>query len=163
MTILQRDDWDRYVLLKENDMNKQMIQIEEELYKSVYLSECLFDKDVYDKLEHMPIDDYFHSSNDKFDLIVALEVTGYLDSLSELFEGVKTHLHSDGQFIFSIEYPLDKNETQLSINGRYLYSIEFTKQALEKAGLTVAETKEINLRREGNDYAKGAVLIATPS
>ena len=34
MTILQRDDWDRYVLLKENDMNKQMIQIEEELYNS---------------------------------------------------------------------------------------------------------------------------------
>ena len=53
MTILQRDDWDRYVLLKENDMNKQMIQIEEELYKSVYLSECLFDKDVYDKLENI--------------------------------------------------------------------------------------------------------------
>ena len=53
MTILQRDDQDRYVLLKENDMNKQMIQIEEELYKSVYLSECLFDKDVYDKLENI--------------------------------------------------------------------------------------------------------------
>ena len=30
-----------------------MIQIEEELYKSVYLSECLFDKDVYDKLENI--------------------------------------------------------------------------------------------------------------
>ncbi|MBR5130260.1 MAG: tetratricopeptide repeat protein [Alphaproteobacteria bacterium] len=117
---------------------------------------------VYDKLEHMPIDDYFQSSNDKFDLIMALEVTGYLDNLSELFEGAKTHLHSDGQFIFSIEYPLDKNETELSVNGRYLYSMEFTKQALEKAGLTVAEVKEINLRREGNDYAKGAVLIATP-
>ena len=118
--------------------------------------------DVYDKLEHIPIDDYFQSSNDKFDLIVALEVTGYLDNLSELFDGVKTHIHSDGQFILSIEYPLDKNETQLSVNGRYLYSMEFTKQALEKEGLTVVEVKEINLRREGNDYAKGAVLIATP-
>ena len=50
---VNNDDWDRYVLLKENDMNKQMIQIEEELYKSVYLSECLFDKDVYDKLENI--------------------------------------------------------------------------------------------------------------
>ena len=117
---------------------------------------------VYNKLEHISIDDYFQSFNDKFDLIVALEVTGYLDGLSELFEGAKTHLHSDGQFIFSIEYPLDKNETKLSINGRYLYSTEFVKQALEKSGLSIIETKEINLRREGNDYAKGAVLIATP-
>ena len=117
---------------------------------------------VYNKLEHVSIDDYFQSSNDKFDLIVALEVTGYLDNLSELFDDVKSHLSLNGQFVFSIEYPLDKNDMQLSINGRYLYSMEFVKQALEKAGLTVTETKEINLRREENDYAKGAVLIATP-
>lgn len=50
MTIMQRDDWDRHVLLNENDMNKQMIMIEEELYKSVYLSECLFDEAIYNKL-----------------------------------------------------------------------------------------------------------------
>ena len=117
---------------------------------------------VYDKLEHISIDDYFQSSNDKFDLIVALEVSGYLDDLSELFEDVKSHLTRDGQFIVSIEYPLDKNETELSINGRYLYGMEFVKQALEKSGLSIIETKEINLRREGNDYAKGAVLIAAP-
>ena len=52
ITIIQRDNWDRYILLNENenDINKQMIFIEEELYKSVYLSECLFDKAVYKKL-----------------------------------------------------------------------------------------------------------------
>ena len=50
MTILQRDEWDRYILLNENDMNKQMLVIEEELYKSVYLSECLFDEVVFNKL-----------------------------------------------------------------------------------------------------------------
>ena len=50
ITIIQRDNWDRYILLNENDINKQMIFIEEELYKSVYLSECLFDKAVNEKL-----------------------------------------------------------------------------------------------------------------
>lgn len=50
ITILQRDDWDRHVLLNENDINKQIVLIEDELYKSVYLSECLFDSDVFNKM-----------------------------------------------------------------------------------------------------------------
>lgn len=36
ITIIQRDNWDRYILLNENDINRQMIVVEEELYKSVY-------------------------------------------------------------------------------------------------------------------------------
>ncbi len=49
-TIIKRDNWDRYILFNENDINKQMILIEENLYKSVQLSVCLFDNDLYLKL-----------------------------------------------------------------------------------------------------------------
>ncbi len=105
---------------------------------------------------------YFNASKDTFDLIAALELTGYLDNLSDLFQGVKSHLTPDGLFIFSVEYPTDNKDTELSVSGRYLYSLDFAKQALTNAGLTPTEVKEINLRREGSDYAKGAVLIATP-
>ena len=117
---------------------------------------------VYDKLICSSVSEYLKSSKDTFDLIVALELTGYLDNLSDLLQGVKSHLVPDGMFIFSIEYPTDKNDTELSTNGRYLYSLEFTQSALEKAGFKTVEIKEINLRREGSGYAKGAVLVATP-
>ena len=117
---------------------------------------------VYDKLECTSISNYFRNTQETFDLIVALEVTGYLDDLSELFQGVKSHLNKDGCFVFSIEYPVDKKDTELSLSGRYLYSQEFVKQTLEQSGLIMTEIKEINLRREGADYAKGAVLIAAP-
>lgn len=50
LTIIKRDNWDRYLLFKGNDVNKQIIQIEENLYKSVQLSICLFDKDLHLKL-----------------------------------------------------------------------------------------------------------------
>ena len=50
ITLIKRDNWDRYILFKENDINKQMILIEENLYKSVQLSVCLFDNDLHSKL-----------------------------------------------------------------------------------------------------------------
>ena len=50
ITIIKRDNWDRYLLIKENDISKQMLQIEENLFRSVQLSFCLFDKDLCCKL-----------------------------------------------------------------------------------------------------------------
>lgn len=50
ITLIRRDNWDRYILFNENDINKQMIIIEENLYKSVQLSVCLFDNDLHLKL-----------------------------------------------------------------------------------------------------------------
>ena len=50
ITLIKRDNWDRYILFKENDINKQMILTEENLYKSVQLSVCLFDNDLHSKL-----------------------------------------------------------------------------------------------------------------
>lgn len=50
ITIIKRDNWDRYLLFKNNDIDKQIIEIEENFYKAVQLSACLFDKDLYLKL-----------------------------------------------------------------------------------------------------------------
>lgn len=50
ITIIKRDNWDRYLLFKDNDINKQIIEIEENLYKSVQLATCLFDKAMQNKL-----------------------------------------------------------------------------------------------------------------
>lgn len=50
ITIIKRDNWDRHLLFKENDISKQMLQIEENLFRSVQLSFCLFDKDLCCKL-----------------------------------------------------------------------------------------------------------------
>lgn len=50
ITIIKRDNWDRYILFIDNDISKQMIQIEENLYKSVHLAICVFDKDLHTKL-----------------------------------------------------------------------------------------------------------------
>lgn len=49
ITIFKRDNWERYILFYENDISKQLIKIEENLYQAVQLSVCLFDKELYEK------------------------------------------------------------------------------------------------------------------
>lgn len=51
ITIIKRDNWDRYILFNGNDINQQFFLFEEELYKSANLSLFLFDNDVYLKLK----------------------------------------------------------------------------------------------------------------
>lgn len=46
ITLIKRDNWDRYILYKGNDVNQQFILTEEELYKAVFLSNCLFNKNI---------------------------------------------------------------------------------------------------------------------
>lgn len=51
VTIIKRNNWDRYILFNKNDINEQMFKIEDNLYNSTQLSMCLFDKDIYSKLQ----------------------------------------------------------------------------------------------------------------
>ena len=49
ITIINRDNWDRCILFNKIDINEQMLLVEENLYKSVQLSVCLFDNDLNSK------------------------------------------------------------------------------------------------------------------
>ncbi len=62
ITLIKRDNWDRYILYKGNDVNQQFILTEEELYKAVFLSNCLFNKNIISKLIKI---------NNEFDKIAA--------------------------------------------------------------------------------------------
>lgn len=62
ITLIKRDNWDRYILYKGNDVNQQFILTEEELYKAIFLSNCLFNKNIISKLIKI---------NNEFDKIAA--------------------------------------------------------------------------------------------
>lgn len=115
----------------------------------------------YDKLICASVTDYLENTKSSFDLIVMLELTGYLDDLSPVLNGIKSHLNQKGMFIFSVEYPSNNMASGLSSNGRYVYSKSDVITMLEKANLTLIDIKEINLRREDDGYAKGALVTGT--
>ena len=51
ITVIRRDNWDRCILFnEETNVSKQILEIEENLYRSYQLSPCLFNKELVDKL-----------------------------------------------------------------------------------------------------------------
>lgn len=114
----------------------------------------------YQKLVHSSIGAFFDTTKKKYDLIMALEVSGYLDTLPLFFESVRTHLTADGVFIFSAENTEADKDQELSLNGRYLYAPVYIEKMLHAAGLVQKEVIETDLRKEGTGYAKGFVIKA---
>ena len=54
ITIIRRNNWDRYILFnEETNVSKQILEIEENLYCSVQLSPCLFNRELVDKLTNI--------------------------------------------------------------------------------------------------------------
>lgn len=117
---------------------------------------------VYNEVFCSSVANYFLSEKRQFDLIVMLELSGYLEDLFSVFEEIKSHLSQQGLFVFSVEYPKDKANSGLAPIGRYVYTKEDVLLALDKASLKVVDIKEIDLRRELDGYAKGALITATP-
>lgn len=130
----------------------------------VDISKKMLDKasniNIYDKLVHQSIQDYLNKTKQKFDLIVALDVTGYLDTLVDLFQGVQAHLTKNGVFLFSVETPVTDKAYELALNGRYVYAQDYVQKELHKNGLSIVDIKEIDLRREGDSFAKGIIVLA---
>lgn len=114
---------------------------------------------LYKKLINESIDVFLKSNKQKFELIVVIEAFVYLDNPLEIFKGVKNHLARNSQFVFTIELS-DKNR-ELSPFGRYLYSFEYIEKQLIKAGLKLVYHETFDLRKEGNGFAKGEIIMAT--
>jgi predicted TPR repeat methyltransferase len=112
----------------------------------------------YDKLINTDILTFLTKNKEKFDLISAIEVIGYMPDIVSLFKEVQLSLNKNGQFLFSVETNSEKPE--LSLNGRYLYPIEYIEAKLKDTGFIIIEQKQINLRREKQDYAQGYIILA---
>ena len=99
MTIIRRNNWDRCLLFnEETNINKQMLEIEENLYRSVQLSSCLFNTEFVNKL------------------------TDVNDAFCKVAESYKTLL------ISNLEYNLSEEEKQKFIEAYKLFLLSTQEQ-----------------------------------
>ena len=115
----------------------------------------------YETLKNTDISDYLSQRKENFDLIMAIDIMGYISKVDSLFRQVKDHLKKKGLFAFSAETTAG-SEPILAPHGRYLYPLAFLEKQLKQAGLSVIQKKEADLRKEGKSYARGVVILATP-
>lgn len=116
------------------DLSEHMLKIAET--KKLY--HCLTAQDVVE---------YLIQSSDSFDIIVALDVLGYLGKLEDLFVNVYRRLNMNGCFIFSVEksdvYPYQLNPTM-----RFSHHTEYIKKCLTSLNFIVAYQQSVVARQQ---------------
>ncbi len=113
----------------------------------------------YDALVEGEISAFLQSDTNTYDLIVAVELLGYLPDIQSFFSLVSNRLNKGGVFAFSVE-TTDKQHAVLSESGRYLYPLSLVENCLAEAGLSMSDNRSVDLRREGQGFAKGQLIVA---
>ena len=124
ITIIKRDNWDRYLLFNENDINKQMILIEESLYKSVQLSACLFDNNLHTKL--VAVNNAFCNVTIAYKNMITASLENINDSnkAQEYKSILNSHIFSN-KGLNSKDY---ENELKEKFPNVYINLMEFSKE-----------------------------------
>ena len=129
------------------DVSKNMISEAEKL-------------DIYDKLLVGDIVEELSLMEDKFDLLIALDVLIYVGDVKSIFQAVRKRCEINSLFVFSVEIQ-DSNGYSLLKSSRYAHSDKYIKdQAAELFKLV--DSKDVRLRKEGNNWINGKVFVFQP-
>lgn len=136
ITLIKRNNWDRYILFNGNDINQQFLLVEEELYKSANLSLFLFDNDIYLKLKDI---------NNSFDKVAKAYKNMCIANVQSIQSDGQTseYILLFQQFLSSrqngsVEY---ENELKDKFPKEYIAIMEFSKEC--ETYLSVVEESKI--------------------
>ncbi|MDA9800896.1 tetratricopeptide repeat protein [Candidatus Pseudothioglobus singularis] len=116
--------------------------------------------DIYDSLIIGDIIEKLNISQDKFDLLVALDVLIYIGDVQSTFKAVHGACKPDSLFVFSIEIQ-DENSYSLLKSSRYAHSDEYILDQIN--GLfDLVNSQNVRLRKEGENWIEGKVYIFRP-
>ena len=144
VTIIKRNNWDRYLLFNGNDVFKQMIEIEENLYKSVQLSICLFNQDLYVKL--CAVNDAFCKVAKSFKNMLVTNI----DSLSSEGE-VKSFLKQISSQIISQE-GLNTKEYEDNLKDKFPKIYINVKAFADECNAYISFVEECGIKKEFGKY-----------
>ncbi|WP_434629287.1 tetratricopeptide repeat protein [Chromobacterium sp. CV08] len=118
-------------------------------------------KAVYDGIVQSELHDFLAADERRYQLIACVDTLIYLGSLDGLFALLAPRLAPDGALLLSVERLAgDDGDYRLHHSGRYRHGRRYLAEALGKAGLDVAEWREIILREEGGCPVEGWFVCA---
>jgi predicted TPR repeat methyltransferase len=115
-------------------------------------------KDCYDELVAADVVDYVTSATEPFDLVVAADTVVYLGNLDPLFKAVAGNTSSRARLVVSTELS-DDSDFVLRRSGRYAHSEEYLSSLAWRHGMSVEACENVNLRKEGQKWIQGQLLI----
>ena len=116
--------------------------------------------DIYDTLIVGDIVEKLNASQDKFDLLLALDVLIYIGDVQSIFKAVHKSCEPDSLFVFSVEIQ-DENGYSLLKSSRYAHSDEYIMK--QSNGLfDLVNSQNVRLRKEGENWIEGKVYVFCP-
>ena len=115
-----------------------------------------FERELYDSLNVNDICNFLASSNEKYDLFVALDVLIYIGDAADFFAAIKESSSKNAILIFSIELQ-DLDGYSLLSSGRYAHSHSFIIQNTSKS-FKLLKAENVNLRKEKGCWIKGQII-----
>ena len=117
--------------------------------------------DIYDTLLIGDIVEKLNESQDKFDLLVALDVLVYIGDVQSTFKAVHKSCKSDSLFVFSVELQ-DENGYSLLKSSRYAHADEYIMD--QTNGLfDLVNSQNLRLRKEGEHWIEGRIYVLRAS
>jgi predicted TPR repeat methyltransferase len=116
--------------------------------------------EIYDQLIVGDIAKKLNVFEDKFDLLIALDVLIYIGDVKSTFQAVRRCCNTDSIFVFSIEIQEEDGFSLLN-SARYAHSDQYIMK--KAAGIfELFQSKKIKIRREGESWIHGKVYLFRP-
>ena len=113
--------------------------------------------DVYDLLIVGDIVDILSSSEEKYDLFIALDVFIYIGELTKIFKTVRQCCNKNALFIFSIETQEEDGYSLLK-SARYAHSDNYILD-IASDRFKIIDSQEVSLRKEKEGWIDGKIFI----
>jgi len=128
------------------DISPKMVDIAsgKKIYSSLYVAEIL---------------EYLQVCPERYSLIVAADVLGYIGKLDEIFTTLLRVAQPGACFCFSTENS-DDGDYILRKSGRFAHAPGYIETLCDSTGWSLIAQNPLNLRREKGDWIAGYVYIA---
>lgn len=111
-------------------------------------------KNIYDELILADAVSFLKNCHDKFELIIAGDVLGYIGDLQIFFPAIRQALKHKGFFIFSAEISKEEGY-QINSSGRFIYNRRYLDKLIIANGLHIVDYQVITLRAENYTAVSG--------
>jgi predicted TPR repeat methyltransferase len=119
---------------------------------------------LYDGLVVAELASFLRASPGGFDIVASSDTLVYFGELGEVFAAARRSLRPSGMLVFTLEREANAAETptgyRIHPHGRYSHTELYVRSALAEAGFEAVEIEKANLRREGERYVDGLVIVA---